>query len=48
LVGVMVAIAVGYVALKLLLRIVQRGKLYVFSVYCWLVGAVTLLFLFKV
>ncbi|RLI19700.1 undecaprenyl-diphosphatase, partial [Candidatus Bathyarchaeota archaeon] len=41
LVGVMVAIAVGYVALKLLLRIVQRGKLYVFSVYCWLVGAVT-------
>ncbi len=43
LVGVIVTIIVGYVALKLLLHIVQRGKLYIFSIYCWLAGTLVLL-----
>ena len=43
LVGVIIAMIVGYVALKLLLRIVQRGKLYIFSIYCWLAGTLVLL-----
>jgi len=43
LVGVIITIIVGYVALKLLLRIVQRGKLYIFSIYCWLAGTLVLL-----
>lgn len=44
--GVLVAVIVGYAALKLLLRVVQKGKLYYFSIYCWLVGALALLFSF--
>ena len=43
LVGVIIVMIVGYVALKLLLRIVQRGKLYIFSIYCWLAGTLVLL-----
>ena len=46
LVGVIIAIIVGYAALRLLLRIVQKGKLYIFSVYCWLLGGLILLFSF--
>ena len=46
LIGVMIAIIVGYAALRLLLRIVQKGKLYIFSVYCWLLGGLILLFSF--
>ena len=46
LIGVIIAIIVGYAALGLLLRIVQKGKLYIFSVYCWLLGGLILLFSF--
>jgi len=46
LVGVIIAMIVGYAALRLLLRIVQKGKLYIFSVYCWLLGGLILLFSF--
>ena len=45
-VGMIVAVIVGYAALKLLLRIVQKGKLYIFSIYCWLAGALVLLLSF--
>lgn len=44
--GVLITIIVGYFALKLLLRVVQRGKLHFFSIYCWLLGILVLLFLF--
>jgi undecaprenyl-diphosphatase len=42
LVGVLTAGATGWVALILLLRLVKRGKLYLFAPYCWLVGVAAL------
>ncbi|MBN1754596.1 undecaprenyl-diphosphate phosphatase [bacterium] len=41
--GVIVAMAVGIVALKLLIKFVQKEKLYVFGIYCLFIG---LFFLF--
>ncbi len=43
LVGLVVTVAVGYVALRLLLRIVMKGKLYLFAFYCWTIGSALLL-----
>jgi undecaprenyl-diphosphatase len=43
LVGLVVTIAVGYVFLRLLLRIVMKGRLYLFAFYCWAVGFAVLL-----
>lgn len=40
--GTCVAGAVGYVALKVLIRLVQKGDLYVFAFYCWPVGVVVI------
>ena len=45
LIGVLIAMVVGYFALKLLLGVVRKGKLHWFSPYCWLVGAVVLIML---
>lgn len=42
-VGSLVSALVGWFALVLLLRVVDRGQLYRFSPYCWLVGLLTLL-----
>ena len=36
--GGLTALITGYVALRLLLRIVQQGKLFRFAYYCWTVG----------
>ena len=38
--GGLTALVTGYVALRLLLRIVQRGSLFQFAYYCWTVGIV--------
>ena len=38
-VGTLVAAVVGYIAIKWMLRIVQRGSLKIFSVYVWILGA---------
>lgn len=38
------AAVVGYMALKVLLRMVQSGHLFRFAPYCWLVGAMALAF----
>ncbi len=40
--GPAVAAVSGYVAIKLVLRFLQRGRLSVFSYYCWAVGLITL------
>ena len=40
--GTLVAGMVGYVALKVLLRMVRKGRLYVFAPYCWIVGCIAL------
>lgn len=43
LVGLVVTVLVGYVSLRLLLRIVVKGRLYLFAFYCWAVGSAVLL-----
>ena len=43
LLGTVIAAIVGYIALKILLRMVKQGHLYYFAPYCWLLGAVTLI-----
>ena len=40
LVGVLVLIIVGYLSLKLLLRLIIQKKFHYFAYYCWLVGLV--------
>lgn len=42
-VGFITAVVSGYLAIKLLLGILTRGKLYYFSIYCWLLGSVAIL-----
>jgi undecaprenyl-diphosphatase len=42
--GSLTAAVVGYVALKILLRMVISGWLYCFAPYCWIVGALALVF----
>lgn len=37
-VGVVIAAAAGTVSIKFLINILNKGKLYYFSFYCWLVG----------
>ena len=44
LLGAAAAALVGYGALKVLLRMVKKGRLYVFAPYCWLVGILAILF----
>jgi undecaprenyl-diphosphatase len=40
--GSLVSAVVGWLALVILLRVVDRGQLHRFAPYCWLVGAATL------
>jgi len=44
LLGAAAAALVGYGALKVLLRMVKKGHLYVFAPYCWLIGILAILF----
>ena len=44
LLGAAAAALVGYAALKVLLRMVKKGRLYVFAPYCWLIGILAILF----
>ena len=48
LLGTVTAGIVGYIALKILLRIVKQGQLYYFAPYCWLLGAATLIWSFVI
>ena len=34
--------ALGWLALVILLRVVDRGQLHRFAPYCWILGAITL------
>lgn len=43
LMGTVTAGIVGYISLKVLLRMVKQGQLYYFAPYCWLLGAATLI-----
>jgi undecaprenyl-diphosphatase len=42
--GAAAAALVGYGALKVLLSVVKKGRLYMFAPYCWLVGILAILF----
>ncbi|MGD8741119.1 MAG: undecaprenyl-diphosphate phosphatase, partial [Desulfobacterales bacterium] len=44
LLGAAAAALVGYGALKMLLSVVKKGRLYVFAPYCWLVGILAIVF----
>ena len=46
LVGVLVAAVVGYACIRLLHMIARRGKFGAFAIYCWAVGALTLVGIF--
>jgi len=43
LLGFLLAFAVGYISLKVLLGFVNRGKLQYFSYYCWFIAMVTVM-----
>jgi undecaprenyl-diphosphatase len=38
LIGSVVALITGYISLRILIKIVNNGKLHLFSYYCWPVG----------
>jgi undecaprenyl-diphosphatase len=40
-VGFLAAAVTGYFAIRLLLRYMQRGTLYPFAIYCWVVGGIS-------
>ena len=42
-VGTLIAFVVGYIALRILLTMLNRGKFYVFSYYCFAVGGAALI-----
>lgn len=42
--GTAVATIVGYLSLKFLFRILQKRKFYLFSIYCWIVGILVIIF----
>lgn len=42
LLGTLTAALMGYLALRYLLKVISHGKLYHFSYYCWLLGALAL------
>jgi undecaprenyl-diphosphatase len=43
LVGVAAAMVIGYFALKLVQRTLQRKRFYLFALYCWLLGTILIL-----
>ena len=42
LIGTIVSVIVGYISLKWLLKVINKGKLYKFAYYCWIVGIIIL------
>lgn len=43
LIGTIVSVIVGYIALKYLLTLINKGRFYKFSYYCWFVGLIFLI-----
>jgi len=46
-VGFTIAAVVGLLALKILMGMVRKGRLYYFAPYCWAVGLAILFFSFR-
>ena len=40
--GTLTAMIVGYFAIQILLKVIKKGKLHLFSFYCWAVGALVI------
>ena len=38
-----VTVVVGYVTLRTMFRVIGRGRLYIFSYYCWVMGLLKIL-----
>jgi len=45
-IGAAVAAIVGYLSLKFLRDILRKGKFYLFAYYCWIVGAILLIYIY--
>ena len=43
--GGMVAAIVGYFAISFLLKMIEQAKLFYFSIYCWIIGIITIFFI---
>jgi undecaprenyl-diphosphatase len=44
--GTIASFITGYIALILLLKIVNKGKLYLFAPYCWILGMAIIFYTF--
>jgi undecaprenyl-diphosphatase len=40
--GPITAFIVGYLSLAMLMYVVNRGRMYLFAPYCWLLGGIAL------
>jgi undecaprenyl-diphosphatase len=47
-IGVIVTMITGYFALKLLMNIIEKNKIWYFSIYCAVLGIIVLLFAYKI
>ncbi|WHH58992.1 undecaprenyl-diphosphatase UppP [Petroclostridium sp. X23] len=44
LIGTVAAAITGFVAIKFLINLLNKGKLYMFSYYCWIVGSLVIIY----
>ncbi len=44
--GALVAFVVGYLALRILVYMIQKGRFFIFAPYCWLLGTLCLVYSF--
>ena len=44
--GALIAFVVGYAALRILVYMIQRGRFFIFAPYCWLLGALCVVYSF--
>jgi len=47
-IGTIFAMVTGYLALKLLMNIIEKGKFWYFSIYCFVLGVIVLLFAYGI
>ncbi len=41
--GIVVSFIIGYLALQILIKLINKGKLYMVAPYCWLIGTIAVL-----
>lgn len=44
LLGFLSAFLVGYIAIKVLVKVLEKAKFYIFAYYCWIVGGITFVY----